>query len=102
MKAIVVRDSSGKILAFGQDDGNYDPGVPAGATKGLIDDVLDLKGNITEHGYDKAQTEWNLVRGPELEQERLATVKQQRLDEMIASLADPVVVALLKDKLGVK
>ena len=38
MKAIVVRDSNMKLVAFGPASGDYSPGVPAGCTQYVEDD----------------------------------------------------------------
>ena len=67
MKAITVREPQGKLIAFGPDNGMYDPGVPVGSTKAIEDD------------YDKVLAEYQASLPPlptpdEIEQEHIKKV----------------------------
>ncbi len=46
MKAIVVRDGTGKLICFGPEGRGYDPGVPTGMIRSI------------ENSYDDILTEW--------------------------------------------
>ena len=51
MKALVVRDTTGKIVCMGPDDGNYNPGVPPNCTKAIEPDYDTL---LKQHNNDLA------------------------------------------------
>jgi len=93
MKAITVRDATGKLICFGADDGNYAPdmsGKPVGAVKSSDED------------YDTVLAEWQALVVPSILQEVELNKKQHVMQALETLLADPVAVTLLKDKLGVK
>ena len=52
MSAIVIRDGAGVLLAFGPNNGMYDPGIPAGATKSM------------EPDYEVVLAEWQAAQTP--------------------------------------
>ena len=80
MKAITVRKlGTNELLAFGQDDGMYDPGVPPGAIKTI------------EPDYTTVQAEYAAAQPP------LKPATQVLVDQLIA---DPVALSGLKAALA--
>ena len=80
MKAIVVRKlGTNEILAFGPDNGMYDPGVPPGAVKAV------------EPDYDVVQAEYTAAQPPR------KSAAQAFVDQVIA---DPAAFSSLKAALA--
>lgn len=93
MKAITVRDSGGKLICFGPDNGMYDPsmnGKPAGAVK------------TVESDYQAVYDEFQITTRPDLlkqTQDQQDTGLEAKLDAILAS---PGLVAKLKDAINRK
>jgi hypothetical protein len=85
MKAITVRDNTGKLVAFGPLGTGYDPGVPEGALKTI------------EPDYETVYQEYQRTKPVEpTEEERRQESIKHALDFI---LGDPDAVKKMKDAL---